>query len=73
VKKHLAVFLLFSAAAWAGPLAGRRVASFTLPDSQGRYHDVLDYRGRLLLIDIMKTDCPHCIPFVPFSTVLIMH
>ncbi|MGC8758540.1 MAG: peroxiredoxin family protein [Bryobacteraceae bacterium] len=55
--------LTLLSAVWAGPLAGRRVASFTLPDSQGRYHDVLDYRGRVLLIDIMKTDCPHCIPF----------
>ena len=23
-------------------------------------HDLLDYRGRWLLIDFMKTDCPHC-------------
>lgn len=44
----------------AGPLAGKRIASFTLPDSQARYHDVLDYRGKVLLIDIMRTDCPHC-------------
>lgn len=63
MKKHLAVFLFFCCSAWAGPLVGKRVASFTLPDAQGRYHDVLDYRGRLLLIDIMKTECPHCIPF----------
>jgi len=54
---------LLCSSLWAGPLAGKRVASFTLPDSQGRYHDVLDYRGKVLLIDIMKTDCPHCIPF----------
>lgn len=63
MKKQFLAFLVFCCAAWSGPLAGRRVASFTLPDSQGRYHDVLDYRGKLLLIDIMKTDCPHCIPF----------
>jgi len=63
MKKQIAVFLFLAAAAFAGPLAGRRVASFTLPDSQGKYHDVLDYRGKVLLIDIMKTDCPHCGPF----------
>lgn len=58
---YFAAFLLtLGLALHAGPLAGKRVASFTLPDSQGRYHDVLDYRGRILLIDIMKTDCPHC-------------
>jgi peroxiredoxin len=62
--KHFALFLLFSTLSLqAGPLAGKRVASFTLPDSQGRYHDVLDYRGKILLIDIMKTDCPHCATF----------
>jgi len=59
--KRLAAFLFASALLLhAGPLAGKRVASFTLPDSQGRYHDVLDYRGKILLIDIMRTDCPHC-------------
>jgi peroxiredoxin len=59
--KRFAAFLFASALSLhAGPLAGKRVASFTLPDSQGRYHDVLDYRGKILLIDIMKTDCPHC-------------
>ncbi|MCS7043083.1 MAG: TlpA family protein disulfide reductase [Bryobacteraceae bacterium] len=63
MKKHLALLLFFAFAAGAGPLAGKRVASFALPDAQGRYHDVLDYRGKLLLIDIMRTDCPHCIPF----------
>jgi peroxiredoxin len=62
--KHFVLLLLSSTLALhAGPLAGKRVASFTLPDSQGRYHDVLDYRGKILLIDIMKTDCPHCATF----------
>lgn len=59
--KHLAALLLcLGAALHAGPLAGKRIASFTLPDAQARYHDVLDYRGKVLLVDIMKTDCPHC-------------
>ncbi len=59
--KYLAALVLtLGAALHAGPLAGKRIASFTLPDSQARYHDVLDYRGKVLLVDIMKTDCPHC-------------
>jgi peroxiredoxin len=41
-------------------LSGRRAPSFALPDSQGRAHDILDARGHWLLIDFMKTDCPHC-------------
>ena len=44
----------------AQPLSGRRAPSFSLPDSTMAQHDLLDYRGRWLLIDFMKTDCPHC-------------
>jgi peroxiredoxin len=60
LKRLAALALCLGALLQAGPLTGKRVASFTLPDSQGRYHDVLDYRGKVLLIDIMKTECPHC-------------
>jgi peroxiredoxin len=41
-------------------LSGRRAPGFSLPDSRLRQHDLQDYRGRVVLIDIMKTDCPHC-------------
>jgi thiol-disulfide isomerase/thioredoxin len=41
-------------------LSNRRAPSFSLPDSAMVQHDLLDYRGRWLLIDFMKTDCPHC-------------
>jgi len=61
--KRLIVFLSFACAVAAGPLAGQRAASFTLPDSNSRYHDLLDYRGKVVVIDIMKTDCPHCAGF----------
>src|SRR5437764_10667441 len=44
----------------AQSLSGRRAPSFSLPDSTMAQHDLLDYRGRWLLIDFMKTDCPHC-------------
>ena len=42
------------------PLTGRRAPSFSLPDSKFAQHDILDYRGRWLIVDFMKTDCPHC-------------
>jgi thiol-disulfide isomerase/thioredoxin len=61
MKKIILLSLLLAAAAPAGPLAGRRVASFTLSDATGKYYDVLDFRGKVLLIDVMKTDCPHCV------------
>lgn len=51
--------------ATAGPLSGRRAPSFALPDSRLRYHDILDYRGKVLLIDFMLTECPHCQTLAP--------
>jgi peroxiredoxin len=44
----------------AQSLSGRRAPSFSLPDSKLQQHDILDYRGKWLLVDFMKTDCPHC-------------
>jgi peroxiredoxin len=41
-------------------LSGRRAPSFSLPDARLQQHDILDYRGKWLLLDFMKTDCPHC-------------
>jgi peroxiredoxin len=41
-------------------LIGRRAPSFSLPDSKFAQHDILDYRGRWLIVDFMKTNCPHC-------------
>ena len=41
-------------------LSGRRAPSFALPDSKLQSHDILDSRGHWLLLDFMKTDCPHC-------------
>src|SRR5579862_5302241 len=38
----------------------RRAPSFSLPDSKFAQHDILDYRGRWLIVDFMKTNCPHC-------------
>jgi len=57
--------LLCAAALIAQPLAnqglsGRRAPSFSLPDVRLQQHDILDYRGKWLLLDFMKTDCPHC-------------
>ena len=39
-------------------LSGRRAPSFALPDSSMKSYDILDYRGRWLLLDYMKTDRP---------------
>ena len=44
-------------------LSGRRAPSFSLPDSNQVQHDILDYRGKWLLMTFISTQsCPHCIP-----------
>jgi peroxiredoxin len=37
-------------------LSGRRAPSFALPDSTLKPYDIMDYRGRWLVLDYMKTD-----------------
>lgn len=63
MQKALWMILAFAGVVAAGPLTGQRAASFTLPDSNSKFHDLLDYRGKVVVIDVMKTDCPHCVTF----------
>jgi peroxiredoxin len=44
----------------AQDLSGRRAPSFSLPDSRGVQHDILDSRGKWLLLEYMDTSCVHC-------------
>ena len=63
MKKAILTILCLAATAAclsAGPLSGRRVPSFTLPDSSANYHDILDYRGKVVLVEVMQTTCSHC-------------
>ncbi len=49
---------------WAsGELSNRRAPGFALPDSKIKYHDLADYRGKLVVVEIMLTNCPHCEKF----------
>ena len=58
------VFFALSAAAVsleaAGELSNRRAPGFSLPDSNINYHDLADYRGKIVLLDLIKTSCPVC-------------
>jgi len=47
----------------AGELSGRRAPGFSLPDMNLKQHDIADYRGKIVLLDIMQTNCPHCREF----------
>jgi peroxiredoxin len=63
---RLPITILFCAAAlFAGENTGRRAPGFALPDSQLNFHDLADYRGKIVLIDFMQTDCEHCATFAP--------
>ena len=44
----------------ADELSSRRAPGFALPDSSMKYHDLGDYRGKVVLLDIMQTRCPSC-------------
>lgn len=56
----LAVCSLLSAA--SGDLSNRRAPGFALPDpSYLHYYDLQDFAGKVVLIDIMSTRCPHCL------------
>jgi thiol-disulfide isomerase/thioredoxin len=60
--RHLIVLWLSAVSLFgAGELSGRRAPGFALLDSSlTRYHDPQDYRGKILLVEIMLTTCPHC-------------
>ncbi len=60
--KFLAAFLAATALVTAqGYYSNRRAPGFALPDSNFKRYDLQDYKGKWLLLDFMKTDCPHCV------------
>lgn len=60
MRKLLGVVLLAPLLLGAGELSNRRAPGFSLPDSQLRQWDLQDFRGKVVVLDIMKTDCPDC-------------
>jgi peroxiredoxin len=55
-----AALLIVCGVLCAGDLSGRRAPGFSLPDLDLTQHDLADYRGRAVLVEFMKTDCPTC-------------
>jgi peroxiredoxin len=47
----------------ASDMIGHRAPGFSLRDGANRYHDPLDYRGKILIVEFMQTTCPHCATF----------
>ncbi|MBI3696307.1 MAG: TlpA family protein disulfide reductase [Acidobacteria bacterium] len=66
MRKFLLACTVFLAPLWAsGELSNRRAPGFSLPDSSIRQHDLADYRGKVVVLEIMLTTCPHCVKFAP--------
>lgn len=61
MKKLLSVFA-FTLALFAADVP-RRAPGFALVDAQGKFHDLADYRGKIVLLEFMQTTCPHCAAF----------
>lgn len=58
--KMIAALLLAASLCSAQGLSNRRAPSWNLPDSTLKHYDLLDYRGKWLVVDFMITNCPHC-------------
>ena len=61
MKKVVGILLCALALSGAGP--ARRAPGFCLIDTKGQWQDLADYRGKIVLVEFMKTDCPHCAAF----------
>jgi peroxiredoxin len=58
---RLIPILLLAASVLPAQFNNRRAPGFALMDPiQGKWHDLADYRGKVVIIDIMRTDCPKC-------------
>ena len=55
--------LAFSGAFAADSLSNRRAPGFSLMDVNFNQHDLADYRGKVVLVEFMRTDCPVCLGF----------
>jgi peroxiredoxin len=58
--KHFSTLLLTLALALPSLAQSRRAPGFSLPDVTQKQHDLADYRGKVVLLDLMRTSCPHC-------------
>ncbi len=61
---------LFIYMQWTGPSvnhdgAGRIAPNFRLPDLEGRYVSLEEYRGKVVIVNIWATWCPPCVAEAP--------
>ncbi len=62
--KRVLLIMFCAGMALPGQQAPRRAPGFALPDAQtGQIRDLYDYRGKVVVLEFMKTTCPHCANF----------
>jgi peroxiredoxin len=55
-----AVFLALTASAFAGPPVPRKSAEFTINDPSGKQILLSSFKGKIVVMPLMFTTCPHC-------------
>jgi peroxiredoxin len=63
MRSIVLLLLLNTVVFGAGEQLGRRAPGFSLPDRTYKYHDLQDYRGKVVIVEFMQTTCPHCATF----------
>jgi thiol-disulfide isomerase/thioredoxin len=63
MRTFFLIVLLVTGLFGAGELSNRRAPGFSLPDLHGTQHDPQDDRGKVVIVEIMQTTCPHCQKF----------
>jgi peroxiredoxin len=59
--KLVLTLLLAGVAAVQAQTPARRAPGFSLPDLDYKQYDLADYRGKVVVIDMIQTNCPMCI------------
>lgn len=59
--KRLLIALLLAGSVATQAQVLRRAPGFSLPDLSYKQYDLADYRGKVVLLDIIQTNCPKCI------------
>ena len=60
MKPAFALLFLFSFLGSAQSVLPRRAPGFSLPDQKMQQRDLQDYKGKVVLLDFMRTNCPRC-------------
>jgi thiol-disulfide isomerase/thioredoxin len=58
--RNVLLILLSAAALLNAQQQPRRAPGWALPDSKMKIYDLADYRGKIVILEFMQTNCGHC-------------